>query len=178
VSLSTSAPPTRVRLRAGLRYLVLTGVLVGVTGVAGTLLTWPLLTTAIGPTAYMLVAHPGSVTSQLRNAVLGHAVAIVVGLGSLAAFGLWSHPSVSADRHPVPAQVAASALAVGLTLLLLELADLHHAPAATSVLLVTTGLAKPGLPLLGLVVGLAIVLAVAPPLARLPLAREDAERAA
>ncbi len=39
--------------------------------------------------------------------------------------------------------------------------------------LITTGLARPGRPLLGLIMGLAVVLALAPALSRLPLYRDQ-----
>jgi hypothetical protein len=52
---------------------------------------------------------------------------------------------------------------------ILELLHCHHAPAAATVLLITTGLARPGSPLIGLVVGLGIVIVVGPLCARLSL---------
>lgn len=154
-----------------MRYLYLTAAIVAVVGIAGRFLAWPTLTTTIGPTAYVFAAHPHSETSRLRNAVLGHATAIGVGLGCLAVFGLWTHPSISALGEPTGSQVAAAAVAVGLTLFPLELMRSHHAPAAATSLLVVTGLAKPGKPLLGLVVGLACVVALGPLCRWTPLAR-------
>ena len=59
-------------------------------------------------------------------------------------------------------------LGVGLTVFFLELAGSHHAPAAATALLITTGLAKPGAPLIGLVLGLAIVIALGPLIGRIP----------
>ena len=44
----------------GLRYLLLTGGLVGAVGSAGRFLAWPLLTSTVGPTAYVFAAHPGT----------------------------------------------------------------------------------------------------------------------
>jgi hypothetical protein len=70
--------------------------------------------------------------------------------------------------HVTALQAVAAAIGVGITLLLLQLAGSHHAPAASTVLLITTGLARPGRPLLGLIVGLALVLAASPLLVRAP----------
>ena len=86
-------------------------------------------------------------------------------------FGLVRYPSVSQTGSPSGDQVGAAVLGVGLTVFFLELAGSHHAPAAATALLITTGLAKPGAPLIGLVLGLAIVIAFGPLIGRIPLAR-------
>ncbi len=78
--------------------------------------------------------------------------------------------------RPDPAQVAASAAAVGTTLFLLELLHSHHAPAAATALLITTGLASPGAPLGGLVLGLVILCLLGPLCSVAPLARDAAAR--
>ena len=154
----------------GLRYLLLTAALVGAVGIAGRYLAWPLLTSTVGPTAYIFAAHPRSEAARFRNALVGHGVAIVCGLGALAAFGLVRYPSISETGSPSATQVAAAVLGTGLTVFLLELAGSHHAPAAATALLITTGLAKPGAPLIGLVLGLAIVIALGPLFGRIPFA--------
>ena len=155
------------------RYLCLTALLVGVVGLAGRWLAWPLLTSTIGPTAYLFAAHPRTEPARLRNAAIGHAVALGLGLGALVLFGLEHHPPVSGAGMPSWGQVLASAAAVGLTMSLLELLHSHHAPAAATALLITTGLARPGAPLIGLVVGLAIVVTLGPLCARWPLSLRD-----
>ncbi|MGH9093458.1 MAG: HPP family protein, partial [Acidimicrobiales bacterium] len=159
------------RVPTALRYMLMTGVLVGAVGVAGRFLAWPLLTSTVGPTAYVFAAHPRTATARFRNAAVGHGVAIGAGVGSLAAFGLLRHPSVSATGAPALSQVGAAALAAAVTMLCLELAGSHHAPAAATALLIATGLARPGAPLIGLVLGLAIVVAVGPLMGRIPVAR-------
>ncbi|GLZ54087.1 HPP family protein [Actinomycetospora sp. NBRC 106378] len=166
------------RLLLGLRFAALAGVLVAAVGLAGWFArdtplggTW--LTTTLGPTAYVVIAHPRSAMSRLRNGVIGHATAIAVGLTTLAAFGLWNAPSVAETHVERPAQVVAQAVALGVTLLVLTLARAHHPPSGATALLIASGIAAPGSPLLGLVVGLVIVLAAAPLLARLPGERDD-----
>ena len=163
--------PATTRLTFGVRYLLLTGVLVGAVGLAGRFLSWPLLTSTIGPTAYIFAAHPDSEAARFRNAVAGHSVALGCGLAAVAIFGLTRYPSISSTGSPSLRQVVAAATGVGFTVLLLELVGSHHAPAAATALLVTTGLAKPGTPLIGLVLGLALVIALGPLVGRLPLAR-------
>lgn len=162
----------RVRVAVGVRYLVITGVLMGIVGLVGHGASWPLLTATLGPTAYVFAAHPNTETARVRNALLGHAVAIGTGVGALAIFGLWHHPSISATGAPTLDQVGAAAVATGVTMLILEVFRCHHAPAASTALLVATGLAKPGTPLLALAVGLAIVIVLGPLSGRMPFARD------
>lgn len=169
--------PLGERVLIGLRFVLLAGGSLAVVGAVGRGLTWPALTATLGPTAYVFAAHPASEGGRLRNAILGHAVGIGCGLAMLAAFGLWSAPSLAKTGYPTWAHVGAAALAAGLTLFFLELLDAHHSPAASTALLVATGLAKPGRPLFGLVLGLAVLILVAPVLSRLPFCREEAERA-
>ena len=159
----------------GLRYLLLTGVLVGAVGIAGRYLAWPLLTSTVGPTAYVFASHPDNEAVRLRNALVGHGVAIACGLCALAAFGLIRYPSISTTGSPSAAQVAAAVLGVGLTIFLLELAGSHHAPSAATALLITTGLAAPGAPLIGLVLGLAVVIVLGALIGRIPLARRASD---
>lgn len=155
------------RVRLALRYLRLTGALVAVVGLLGHWLAWPLITSTVGPTAYVFAAHPESETSRFRNAVIGHTVAVLVGLWALVAFALLHRASVSQTGAPTWEQTAAAATAAGVTVAVLELAGSHHAPAAATALLVATGLAKPGPPLIGLVLGLAVVIAAGPVTGRL-----------
>lgn len=165
-----------VRLALGARYLLLTGVLVGAVGIGGRYLAWPLLTSTIGPTAYVFAAHPRTEAAKFRNAVVGHAVAIACGLVALTVFGLVGHPSVSTNGSPSLGQVGAAVMGVGMTVFLLEMVGSHHAPAAATALLITTGLAKPGAPLIGLVLGLAIVIALGPLIGRIPFASGASQR--
>jgi len=169
------------RLLLGARFALLAGVLLAAVGVAGHLAgstplggTW--LTTTLGPTAYVLLAHPRSITSRLRNALIGHTTGIAAALAALGAFGLWNAPSIAETHQESYAQLGAQAVALGLTLFVLTLLDAHHAPSGATAMLVASGIAAPGPGLTGLILGLLIVLALAPPLARLPGQREDTAR--
>jgi HPP family len=162
-------------LALGVRYVLLTGALVGGVGLAGRMLAWPLLTSTIGPTAYVFATHPHGEAARWRNALAGHAIALGSGLGTVAAFGLMHSPSISTTGSPSLRQVAASVVGVGITILLLELVGSHHAPAAATALLITTGLAKPGPPLIRLGLGLVVVIGLGPLVGRLPLARAMAK---
>ena len=166
------------RLRLGGRIGLLGGLLLGVVGVAGHLAgdtvlggTW--LTAALGPTAYVLLEHPRDARNRARKGVIGHAVGLAAGVISLAVFGLLGAGSVAETHRETLGQVGAQATALALTLLVLTLVGAHHAPAAATTLLVASGVARPGMPLVGLVVGLVIVLAAAPLLARFSGERQE-----
>lgn len=171
-------PSFTSRLLGGVRLLVLSAVLLAATGAIGRTVGWVLLTTTLGPTAYLLLTHPDDQTARVRSSLLGHAAAAVCGLGCLAAFGLWSQPSIVEQRHDTMPQIGAQALAVGLTLLALAVLRAHHPPAAATALLIASGIARPGPPLYGMLTGLAILIATATVVARLPWLRKHAGQAA
>lgn len=162
---------------AGLRLFVMGAIAIAAVAIGGRFLQWPLLTATLGPTVYVFVAHPESETARVRNAVLGHLCAVGAGVAMLAAFGLWHHPATAVEGHSDLRQAGAAALAVGITLLALHVTRSHHAPAAATALLVATGLARPGKPFFGLLIGLGAVILVVPLVARLPLGRDLAARA-
>ncbi|MEU4686434.1 HPP family protein [Streptomyces xinghaiensis] len=157
--------PLRSRFLSGARLLLLSAVLLAGIGACGRLIGWVALTTTVGPTAYLLLDHPGTVGRRLRAAVLGHGAAVGIGLGCLAAFGLWNHPSIVTRQYETTEQIGAQALAVGLTLFVLHVLDAPHPPAAATALLITSGISRPGPPLYGMLTGLALVLVIAPLLA-------------
>lgn len=150
-----------MKLRTAIRVPLLSVAALTAVGFLGHALALVLLTTTLGPTAYVLLLRPHDAQARVRNAVLGHGAATVAGLGLLAAFGLWRHPSVAASHRDTAAQILAQALAVGATLLALTLLDAHHPPAAATALLITSGIARPGPPLAGMLVGLTLLIALA-----------------
>lgn len=143
------------RLVTGLRMAVLAGGALCLIGVAGTFAGIPMLTATLGPTAYLLFVQPGPRWDRLRGAAVGHAVAIVAGLAGLAAAGRWHIESAYLFRANTISEAFAVAIALAITLLVLHLLRAHHPPAASTTVLVASGLAGPGRLLLGLVLGLA-----------------------
>jgi hypothetical protein len=168
----TSAP-WRVRSAVAVRLFLQSVLLIGVIGVVGRFVGLVVVTSTVGPTAYLMLAHPGEITARVRNAVVGHGVAIVLGLGCALVFGLWHHPPVTRLGYATLDQVWASATATALTLVALTMLGRHHAPAAATALLISSGIAQPGRPLYGLMAGLALVVILAPLLARLPGVRRQ-----
>lgn len=169
--------PVATRGWVALRLVILAVLTLGPVGVLARVLGLPLLTATLGPTIYLFAVHPKEQTSRWRNAAVGHGVALACGSVALAVFGLWSSPPASTAAAPPAVRIGALLLALALTVSLLELAHSHHAPAAATALLVASGLARPGAPLAGLVIGLAVTVCLGPLLSRLlPLARESAQR--
>ncbi|MFF7651581.1 HPP family protein [Streptomyces sp. NPDC007983] len=157
----TLTVPARIETRwaAGRRLFLTSAALLAVVGAIGRGAGWVTLTATLGPTAYVLLVHPESEAARLRNSSLGHLMAIACGLACLAVFGLWQHPSVVEQKYDTWAQIGAQALAVGLTLLLLELIEAQHPPAAATALLISSGIARPGPPLYGMLTGLVLLIA-------------------
>jgi HPP family len=121
-------------------------------------LRFPLLFTALGPTAYQLTFDPDHESSRLRNALAGHSVAILSGMAALAIFGLWTAVPLALTGPASLGRVGAVGIATAATLLVLEVGKLHHAPAGTTAILVATSLARPGPRLEGLCLGLLAVI--------------------
>ncbi|MCQ4080940.1 HPP family protein [Streptomyces sp. RB6PN25] len=164
------------RLLVGGRLLILSAGLLAAAGMIGHIIGLILLTTTVGPTGYLLLAHPDTEAAQVRCAALGHLAATVCGLACLAAFGLWSRPSIAQQGADSLPQIGAQALAVGLTLLALVALNADHPPAAATALMITSGIARPGPPLYGMLIGLAIVITTAAALAKVPWLRERTRR--
>jgi CBS-domain-containing membrane protein len=157
----------RERLRTGARLFVLSAVALTAVGAIGQGIGLMLLSTTLGPTAYILLAHPRTEAAQVRSSILGHTAATVCGLACLAAFGLWEYPSIVEQQSDTWRQIGAQALAVAITLFLLVLLNAHHPPAAATALLITSGIARPGPPLYGMLAGLALLIAAAAGLSRM-----------
>ena len=159
---SAAARWTRRSVNA-VRVAVLAGVALGLIGVGGMFAGLPVITSTLGPTAYLFLAHPEHETARLRNACVGQAAAIAAGIIALLITGTMASPLAF-----TPSRAIASALGLGLTMLALELASSHHAPAASTVLLITTGLASSLATLTGLVAGIAALLPLVLVLSQIP----------
>jgi CBS-domain-containing membrane protein len=126
-------------LGAGAYSGVLSLVVLALAGAVGLAAKQPWLFPSLGPTVMLFFESPDNPTAQPRNTVVGHAVGIAVGLGCLALFGL-------TDRPPAPVggltagYVAAGALSVALTTLILTLLRCSHPPAGASTLIVSLGI--------------------------------------
>jgi CBS-domain-containing membrane protein len=110
-----------------------------VSGIAALLLRQPLLFPSLGPTLYLFFETPMAQQASPRNTLIGHFVALVVGILSVWIFGLLDAPSVI-EQGVIPARIGAAALSLALTEALLILLRARHAPAGATVLIVSLGL--------------------------------------
>lgn len=114
-------------------------VAMAVSGLLAYLLKQPLLFPSLGPTALLIFGAPMAENACPRSTFIGHGVAIAVGYGSLALFGLPHAPNVL-QAGVSPARIGAAALSVALTGALLILFRAPHPPAGATTLIVSLGL--------------------------------------
>ena len=141
------------------------GALILIAGLVGLLLGRPVLFASLGPTAYLQADQPANPVSRLWNALGGHLSGAVAGLIGVALFGAWNAPTPLADHVLPPERVAASVVAIVLTILFAALLRAAHPPAAATALLITLGAIKTTEDLVNLAIGV-IVVSVAGEVAR------------
>lgn len=107
----------------------------------------PWLFPSLGPTAMLQTEQPTSDGSTPRNTLIGHAVALLAGYGSLALFGLRSAAPALAGGI-TPARIAAATFSLAVTAAVLLLVHRPHAPAGATTLIVSLGLLRTPLALL------------------------------
>ncbi len=93
------------------------GLAVAVLGLIGSLVEAPFLIAPLGATSLLLFALPESVMSQPRSVVVGHLIAVLLGIGL---------------GHLIGPGWVAAALATGLAILLMQLVRSLHAPAGAT----------------------------------------------
>ena len=114
-------------------------VAIGLSGFWAWLFNEPLLFPSLGATAFLFFETPLAEVGTPRNAVIGHFVAIVAALGSLAAFGLLDAPSAYVEGVTL-ARVGAVAISVAATGGALRLLRAAHPPAGATTIIVSSGL--------------------------------------
>ena len=133
---------------------------IAVIGALAVLTREPWLIPSLGPTIFLQTVTPGEQAARPSNTLIGHAIGLIVGPAALFACGAAGEPSALAAGAPTLAQAAATALAVGGTVLLQSLLNAQHPPAAATTMLLTLGGSKPEAGVL-LAVAVGIVLAAA-----------------
>ena len=131
----------------------------GLSGLAAYLAKQPLLFPSLGPTALLFFERPMAATSSPRNALIGHAVAILAGALSLALFGLLDNPSILAE-DATPARIGAGALSVALTGAVLLLLNASHPPTGATTLIVSLGFLQTLPEMAALMVGVVVLTVV------------------
>jgi hypothetical protein len=114
-----------------------------VAGLVGLLLKQPWLFPSLGPTVMLFFESPRERSARPLNTIAGHLIGLVIGYACYLALGLNGAPPAPVGGL-TPAYVAAGALSVALTTVVLTLLALPHPPAGATTLLVSLGiLAKP-----------------------------------
>jgi HPP family protein len=129
----------------------------------------PWLLPSLGPTAFLQVMMPAQPSSRLYNVVVGHAGGLVAGFAGVALFNAWNDPVVLTDHQLTAGRLAASTVAMALSILLGVLLRAAHPPAAATVLLVSLGSLREPQQVIAFAIGLAIIAVVGEIVRRLRL---------
>ena len=111
----------------------------GIVGGLGLAFREPWLFPSLGPTIFIHTVTPHQEAARPWNTFVGHAVGAVAAFASLALFGALHAPSAMIGSQVAASRVAASALAVALTISAQIPLRAGHAPAAATTLLITLG---------------------------------------
>lgn len=144
------------RVGEALYSFVASGLALGVSGFLAWLFKQPLIFPSLGPTAYLFFESPISRRSNPRNTTIGHLVAVVAGVVSLAVFGLLGEPSIL-QAGPTLAHVASGVLSVSLTGGIVLLLRASHPPAGATTLIVSLGLLQTPPEILTLMAGVVLL---------------------
>lgn len=118
-------------------------VVLALSGAVGLALKQPWLFPSLGPTVMLFFESPRERSARPLNTIAGHLIGLVLGYACYLAFGLNGTPPAPVGGL-TPGYVAAGALSVALTTVVLTLLALPHPPAGATTLLVSLGiLAKP-----------------------------------
>jgi CBS-domain-containing membrane protein len=129
-------------------------------GAIGLLAEQPYLFPSLGPTVMLFFESPTRKSATPRNTLIGHGVALLAGVGCLVLLGLTDHPPVIQEGL-TPARVAAAALSVAFTALVLRLLSCPHPPAGATTLIVSLGLLTSTGELLAIAAGVVLVTVLA-----------------
>jgi hypothetical protein len=103
----------------------------------------PAVVPSLGPSLFLAAALPGQRESAPATLVVGHAIAVIATIGTLAAFGLLGAPPAFVAGVTV-ARMVAIPVALALTLAGMLAVGRFHAPAGATTLLVALGVVRPG----------------------------------
>lgn len=135
-------------------------VVLAVSGAVGLATKQPWLFPSLGPTVMLFFAAPRQPSSRPVNALVGHVVAILIGYGCYLAFGLAGTPPAPVGGL-TPSYLAAGALSVAVTTLVLQLIRLPHPPAGATTLIVSLGILSQPIALLDMAGAVVLVTAAA-----------------
>lgn len=127
------------RYRSNLTYvLVFTTATVALLGLVTAILEAPVIFPPIAATIFILFAFPLAEESHPRNVLGAYLVAVLAGMASVAAFGLWNEaPDLFHMRWD---RLGASVLGMGLAVAGIGSLRVLHIPALAATVMVTIGL--------------------------------------
>jgi hypothetical protein len=112
---------------------------------------------------------PAQPSSRMYNVIVGHVGGLVAGFFCVWLFNVWNDPVVLTDHQLTGGRLAASTLAMALSMLFGILTRGSHPPAAATVLLITLGSMKDQQQVIAFAIGLIIVAVVGEIVRRLRL---------
>jgi CBS-domain-containing membrane protein len=153
-------------LGIGVYAFLLCLVTLAVVGVLGLVAKKPFLFPSLGPTVMLFFESPKKPSASARNAVIGHMVAIAVGVACLYGFGL-GHDLPATQTGLTAVRILAAGLSVAATALVLQLLRSNHPPAGATTLIVSLGVLKTASQLASMVIAVLLVTVAAVGLNRL-----------
>ncbi|HVE87852.1 MAG TPA: HPP family protein [Myxococcales bacterium] len=112
---------------------------IGLLAAVAMLTRTPFVFPSLGPTAFLFFFSPTAVTASPRHTIIGHAIGIGCGYGSLLLMGLEHAPPAMATGVDLP-RVAAAALSLAATGALMILLKAAHPPAGATTLIISLGI--------------------------------------
>lgn len=139
---------------------VVSGLAIGAIGALALAADQPWLFPSLGPTVFIQAVTPRASGARIWNTIVGHAIGLVARFVALFAFGAQYTPAVMSVEILSMQRVAATALAVSVTVGLQSVLNAQHPPAAATTMLVTLGGVKPNWSTVSIVT-IGVLLAVA-----------------
>ncbi|HET7723249.1 MAG TPA: HPP family protein [Propionibacteriaceae bacterium] len=135
---------------------VLSLVVLAIVGLVGILTHLPWLFPSLGPTVMLFFESPEQPASRPENTLIGHLTGAAMGVLCLYGFSLQHTPSAPVGGL-TGSYVAAGALSVALTTLVLTWLQRPHPPAGATTLIVSLGILRTPVQLLSLVGAVVLV---------------------
>ncbi|MGJ0508889.1 MAG: HPP family protein [Methylocystis sp.] len=122
---------------------IMSGLAIGAIGALALAADQPWLFPSLGPTVFLQAVTPQVPGARMWNTIVGHAIGLCAGFVALFAFDAQSTPAVMSGEILSMQRVAATVLAVSVTVGLQSVLNAQHPPAAATTMLVTLGGLKP-----------------------------------
>ena len=117
---------------------------------------WPLLFPSLGPTTFLIFYAPARAMSWPRNCIMGHLSGMVCGfLAFLVLYCFFPEKAMKTEFDLI--KILFISGAVGLTALIMVLADILHPPAASTAMIAAAGYFKHPTEVLGFIMALLLL---------------------